>query len=114
MIGLFEKARQLIDPATIQINFNADRYSIEEGECTTLHWRVTGAETVAVQGDEVEHAAGRETCPESDQIYRLVAENETNQKQSSFEIEVTEPVRDQPEPTPCTPTPENDYCDVPF
>ncbi len=80
--------------AEIDINFNADLYVIEEGECTTLRWQVTGATTVSLLGQEIEHTEAHEVCPDETTGYTLNAENETDEQSAFLEIEVTEPTDD--------------------
>jgi hypothetical protein len=78
-------------PEPIAINFNADSYSIVQGECTSLRWQVVGAELVRVLGAEVEHTEAEEVCPAVSTTYTLIAENERETAESTFLIEVLEP-----------------------
>lgn len=80
--------------APIEINFNADAYDIERGECTTLRWEVTGATLVTLLGEEVEPTDAQEVCPGETAGYTLLAENEAAEESSYFEVKVTEPTRD--------------------
>ncbi len=85
------------------INFNADLYTIERGECTTLRWQVTGADMVSLFGNEVEHTDAQEVCPGEDTGYTLVGANESEEASEYLEIEVTEPTDD----LGCIPDPES-------
>ncbi|MFP3852887.1 MAG: choice-of-anchor Q domain-containing protein, partial [Anaerolineales bacterium] len=79
----------------IDVNFNADLYTIEEGQCTTLRWQVTGANSILLLGQEREATAAQEVCPDETTGYTLFAENESDEAQSFLEIEVTEPMDDR-------------------
>ncbi len=81
-------------PLPITINFNADSYSVERGECTTLRWAVENADSVRLMGAEVESTEAEQVCPREATIYTLRAENRTEEESSSLEIEVTEPTDD--------------------
>ncbi len=78
-------------PEPIDINFNADIYTIRRGECTTLHWVVRGAESIRLLGREVDTPGAEEVCPDKSKVYTLGAENQHEALEESFEIEVTEP-----------------------
>lgn len=78
-------------PRPIEINFNADSYSIVQGECTTLRWDVFAADTVRVLGAEVEHTEAEQVCPMVSTTYTLFAENEIESAENSFLIEVVVP-----------------------
>ncbi|MFP3852881.1 MAG: hypothetical protein ACLFWD_01160 [Anaerolineales bacterium] len=78
-------------PHPIEINFNADSYTIVRGACTTLRWEVLGAERVRLLGAEVEHTEAEKVCPTLSTTYTLVAENEARAEESSMLIEVLAP-----------------------
>lgn len=97
-------------PAPVMINFNADSYSVERGECTMLRWSVENADRVMVRGAEVEHIEAEEVCPGETRGYRLLAERGVEEDSAYLEIEVTEPTNDL-EGSGCEPGPENNnYC----
>lgn len=102
------------EPATatptlaLAINFNADAYTIERGECTTLRWQVSGADTVTLLASEVEASGAEEVCPGETRGYTLTANNSGDETSEYFEIMVTEPLDDSPR-LGCTPEP-NDPC----
>ena len=56
------------DPA---IEFWADAYQIRGGECTTLHWRVTGASAVYLNNIGVAGESSQQVCPEVNTLYEL-------------------------------------------
>lgn len=90
----------------LTVNFNADAYAIERGECTNLRWVVTGAENVFLLGQEAEATGAEQVCPDETTGYTLMAENGSEEVREHFEITVVEPVDDAPG---CTPEP-NDPC----
>lgn len=84
-----------LTPEPILVNFNADSYLIERGECTVLRWEVVGASHVRLLDREVEAIEAEEVCPEVTSGYLLIAENTGQLVESFFEIEVTEPENNQ-------------------
>jgi len=72
----------------ISINFNADRYEITEGECTTLRWKVEQADSANLDGSSVAVEDAREVCPASSRTYQLTASGAAGEKSAQVNIEV--------------------------
>lgn len=81
----------------IYINFNADRYTIERDQCTTLRWQVSGASSIMLLGQEREATDAQQVCPDQTTGYTLTAENETSDETAFLQIEVTEPKTNAPQ-----------------
>lgn len=78
-------------PPEISINFNADRYTIEQGECTTLRWAVTGADRIDLLDQEREATEAQRVCPNQTTGFTQRVENNSEQDSAFLQIEVTEP-----------------------
>lgn len=76
----------------IEINFNADSYSIEVGECTRLRWEVQSADLVTLEGEDVPPLEAEQVCPSATTTYMMVAVNSVEVVERFVMIEVTEPV----------------------
>lgn len=72
----------------VSIHFNADRYTIQAGECTTLRWRVEYADRVRLNGASTAVENAREVCPEETKAYQLVAANAAGEKTARVQIQV--------------------------
>lgn len=77
----------------ISINFNADRYEISEGECTTLRWKVENAGTVLLNGSGVSSENAREVCPSETTAYQLSASSAADEQSAQLTIEVQAPAQ---------------------
>ncbi len=77
----------------VSINFNADRYEITQGECTTLRWRVENAETVLLDGSAVSLENARDVCPSQSTTYQLTASSEAGEQSAQLTIEVQAPAQ---------------------
>jgi len=73
----------------IDINFNADSYSIVAGECTRLRWDVKNAENVTLDGVVVPVLEAEQVCPPSPQTYKMIASNSIEEVERFVTIEVT-------------------------
>lgn len=82
-----------------EITFSADRDTITEGECTTLHWEVTGlreGDTVHVDREQVKPSGQKKVCPTKSRRYELELRTDVGWFEGDFlDIEVV-----PPEPTP--------------
>lgn len=74
----------------IEINFNADAYTIFVGECTRLRWDVKNAETVLLEGQSVPSLEAEQVCPKATRSYTLVASNASEEVERYVLIEVSE------------------------
>ena len=74
----------------IDINFNADDYSLFLGECTRLRWEVLNAENAYLDGVMVPLLEAEEVCPETTTTYRLMAMNPDEEAEEQLTIEVIE------------------------
>jgi len=77
----------------LSINFNADRYNITDGECTTLRWRVENADTIRLDGSTVAAENAREVCPPEPTTYQLTASNSAGEQSAQLTIEVEAPAQ---------------------
>ncbi len=75
----------------IEINFNADRYSLKIGECTKLRWEVKNAEQVSLDGQPVPPLEAEDVCPQQTTTYSLRARNAAEEAEELVTIEVVEP-----------------------
>ena len=58
----------------LEISFTADQTTVKYGDCTTLHWSVSNAESIQLDGAGVPERGSRQVCPtEPTNIYRLTA-----------------------------------------
>lgn len=53
------------------IVFVADNYVVDAGECTTLRWDVSGAESATLNGEEIAVMGSQPLCPDSASEYTL-------------------------------------------
>ncbi len=56
---------------SVSIEFWSDAGQINQGDCTTIHWRVEGIKAVYFQGEGVVGQGDREVCPTSTTTYNL-------------------------------------------
>ncbi|MEJ2568899.1 MAG: choice-of-anchor Q domain-containing protein [Anaerolineales bacterium] len=75
-------------PIPASINFNADRYLLEEGECTKLHWQVENADEVFLDGEPVDALGARQVCPEQTTTYVLLVLSPGGEEEAYVTIEV--------------------------
>ena len=75
--------------AAIEINFNADSYSLQVGQCTRLRWEVVNASQVFLDGEPVPPLEAEQVCPAATTTYRLRAENETQSQEAIVTIQVS-------------------------
>ncbi len=76
------------EPIPASINFNADQYLLEEGECTTLHWQVENADEIFLDGELVEALGARNVCPETKTTYELLVISAAGEELAYVTIEV--------------------------
>jgi hypothetical protein len=74
----------------IEINFNADTYTLIAGQCTRLRWEVKHAETVLLESEPVPALEAEQVCPEVTRTYTMVASNASEQVERFLTIEVSE------------------------
>jgi hypothetical protein len=78
-----------VSPIPIHINFNADSYSIAEGECTTLRWQVDNASDVLLDGETVDPTGARQVCPSKTTTYQMQGSSDDDEQEAAVTIEVT-------------------------
>lgn len=61
-----------IQPA--QVNFWVDQENLIAGQCTTLHWEVTNATAIFLNGAGVAEQGSQQVCPASTTLYNLHVE----------------------------------------
>lgn len=83
------------------INFNADVYTVAQGECTRLRWRVELASSITLDEEEVEAVDSLQVCPEQTTRYEMVAENEAGESSARVTIQVS--VSSDPSSPPAAP-----------
>jgi hypothetical protein len=74
------------------VNFWADRTSLQQGECTTLHWDVEGAQAVYFDGEGVGGHDARERCPAETTAYRLRVDTACGSLEREVEVRVDIPL----------------------
>ncbi|HEY5731146.1 MAG TPA: hypothetical protein VIS72_13920 [Anaerolineales bacterium] len=79
-------------PAPVEINFEASKTSINDGNCSVLKWNVQNAMHVYLNGTEMGGRGDEEVCPRSTTTYTLGVEHATGY----FEREITVIVEDAP------------------
>jgi photosystem II stability/assembly factor-like uncharacterized protein len=75
-------------PAAAVISFNADATRIRGGECTTLHWGVTGGFGVTIDVRPVDKTGQMEVCPPETHAYELAVDMGTHMETRRVEITV--------------------------
>ncbi len=58
-------------PRGYSISFEADETTLAEDDCTTLRWRVEGAESVVLDNETVEPSGKKKVCPKLETTYQL-------------------------------------------
>ena len=53
------------------VSFEADETEIEKGDCTTIRWRVEGAESVILNNETVEFTGKKKVCPKFETTYQM-------------------------------------------
>jgi len=76
---------------TPEINFTADDFYLESGNCTVLRWRVEDADAVHLDGKSVALVGSRGVCPEQSATYRLRVVADDWEGTAQVTIEVLEP-----------------------
>ncbi|NIS82229.1 MAG: hypothetical protein GTO14_18940 [Anaerolineales bacterium] len=74
----------------IKINFNADSYAIDEGDCTTLRWEVENATDVFLDGKQVNALDAQHVCPTKTTTYTMLVTSPEGEKEALVTIEVEE------------------------
>ena len=85
-------------PPSATVDFWAEDYDIERGQCTVVHWRVAHG-TVYWEGQSTHSAAQAEVCPAETTTYKLEVQGEDGQwHNESLTIYVEELVATTPPP----------------
>lgn len=77
----------------LSVNFNADRYEITQGECTTLRWKVENADTALLDGSAVSLENAREVCPSETTTYQLTVSSAAGERSTQLTVEVQVPAQ---------------------
>ena len=92
-----------------QVEFWAAPPYINEGECTTLNWNVSGAQTVYYEGGKVASSGSQQECPAESRDYQLQVvgtDSGTTDYWASVDVyEVDEPLPPTNTPTNTSPPP---------
>ncbi|MFN8487765.1 MAG: NBR1-Ig-like domain-containing protein [Caldilineaceae bacterium] len=93
-----------VNPAAVaQIDFRADRTSLNSGECTSLHWDVEHVREIYLDGHGVTGHGSLQVCPASTQTFRLkVVRQDGGSEDRRVTIQVNMPVQ--------TPVPAGTVC----
>lgn len=70
-ITVLQEAPTATPGAVVSINFYAENLFLSSGQCTRVHWAVTGANQVYYEGGEVGSNGSEEECPDNTATYRL-------------------------------------------
>jgi photosystem II stability/assembly factor-like uncharacterized protein len=84
------------------IIFIVDRAELQEGECTTLHWEVTGGFGAQLNGQAIEKSGAMEICPMETTAYTLSLDMGTSIETRLIEVAVS-PSLPQPTAAPRIP-----------
>jgi hypothetical protein len=86
-----------VPPPTTIVSFQADPAQIQEGQCTTVSWRVEGNPTeIYFDGEGVTSPDSKSECPSETRSYTLVATGAGGEVSQSLTVTVVE----SPSPTP--------------
>jgi len=82
------------EPVTpLEVNFWADEYVINKGECTRLYWEVTGADSIMLDSASVVYSGEKDICPNSTEEYSLWGSDKGGESyEDSLTIQVTDTV----------------------
>jgi hypothetical protein len=88
-----------------EVSYWVDDDSITEGECTTLHWDVSGATTITINGTAVGATDTWSLCPESTTSYALHAEGAggTVDREITVSVSPAADIESPPAPAPTVP-----------
>ncbi|RYD24731.1 MAG: lamin tail domain-containing protein, partial [Verrucomicrobiaceae bacterium] len=70
-------------------SFTADPVTVSAGSPATLHWQVTGADTVRLDGADVTGLSEKTVAPAATTTWTLTAENPQGAAQASVRVQVT-------------------------
>ncbi len=83
-------------PTAINPNLRADSSTVQQGECTTIRWDVTGVTQVYFQGQPV-RTNSQQVCPRADTTYTLLLAYDDG-KQVSYSVRVLVALPEATEP----------------
>jgi hypothetical protein len=88
-------------PPTPAVSFRLNRNPIPAGACTVMHWNVSNATQVYLDGEAVERLGSREVCPAASQTYNLRVAGAVGEQTHTLVLEVTgaPEATSTPEPT---------------
>lgn len=90
-----------------QIDFRADRTSLEKGQCTTLRWDVEYASGIYLNDNGVVGHGTKEVCPDSTKTYTLRVDASRGSGERQVTIQVSTPQDNSPPPVPSPMQPGN-------
>ncbi len=84
--------------ADMVIDFWADAYTLESGECTNLHWVASLADAVTLQGQSVGNSGSQSMCPTQTTTYGLRVESsgEITERSITITVQIPEPQDSNP------------------
>ena len=105
---VMESQPEPVTIADMEIDFWADAYSLQSGECTNLHWIAASAESVTLQGQPISVSGSQNICPSQTTTYNLVAESsgKSTERNIVISVQIPEPT-ETPEPQDSDPP---EYC----
>jgi hypothetical protein len=88
-------------PPTPAVSFRLNRNPIPAGTCTVLHWNVSNATEVYLDGESVDRIGSREVCPAASQEYNLHVAGAAGEQTHTLVLDVTAApeATSTPEPT---------------
>lgn len=86
--------------------FGADTGNLQPNQCTTMHWGISGADIVKVEGNQVASSGSQQICPAHNKQYNLEASNSAGTLYLNFMVTVTDVPQPQLQPT-AIPQPTN-------
>lgn len=95
--------------ADMVIDFWADVYTLQSGECTDIHWLASLADSVKLQGKSVNNSGSQNVCPTQTTTYYLQVKSsdEIMERSVTITVQIPEPQDiDPPEITNISHTPQ--------
>jgi len=77
------------NPGLPTIEFWADHGNRQQGQCTTMHWRTTGANRVSVEGNVTSANGDQQICPTVTKMYNIDATGPGGTAYANFTVTVS-------------------------
>lgn len=77
------------NPSVPTVQFWADTGNLQQGQCTTMHWRTSGTDSVNIDGDNYNPNGDLQICPQVTRKYSLSATGPGGTAYANFEVTVS-------------------------